>query len=131
MVLKSFGSFFCRNKTLRVNHPANGKAFPASRQVPFEVALGAKDFQTCSARKTIEIQISYMLQIVFGRFMPPDRLKARESPWAMRAAPKFVRSLGAAYPKSIEDFGLEPRESVAIHDDAFQSNASALFSKTD
>ena len=108
MVLKAFSGFFCWNETLRVNHPADGKALPASRQVPFEVALGAKDFQTGSARKTIKIQICYMLQIVFGRFMPPDRLKARESPWAMRAAPKFVRSLGAAYPKGIEDFVLKP-----------------------
>ena len=93
---------------MRINHPADGKALPASRQVPLEVALGTKDFQTGSARKTIKVQMCNMLQIVFGRFVPPDRLEARESPRAMRAAPKFVMSLGAAYPKRIEDFVLEP-----------------------
>ena len=107
-MLKSFGSLICRDETLRIDHPANGKAFLTSRQVPLEVAFGAKDFQTRPARETIKIQVSHVLQIVFGRFMSPNRLKTREGHRAMRASPQFLGSLSAADPEGIKDFILKP-----------------------
>ena len=107
-MLKSFGNLVCMDETLRIDHPANGKAFPTSRQVPLEIAFGAKDFQTCPARETVKIQVSHVLQIVFGRFMSPNRLKTREGHRAMCATPKFLGSLSAADPEGIKDFVLKP-----------------------
>ena len=107
-MLESFGNLVCMDETLRIDHPANGKAFLTSRQVPLEVAFGAKDFQTCPARETVKIQVSHVLQIVFGRFMSPNRLETREGHRAVCATPEFLRSFDATDPEGLKDFVLKP-----------------------
>ena len=96
------------DETLRINHPADGKALLTSRQMPLEVAFGAKDFQTRPARETVKIQVSNVLQIVFGRFMSPNRLETHEGHRAVCATPEFLRSLNVTDPESLKDFILKP-----------------------